>query len=215
MLEYYFGTYTDQLGTSPLTIENNFKYLRFKIRNIIFHDTDFDHLTVSDNRELTHVELEKFTWKNQALINYAIKIQLPLNLICIQSQQIIQCISDFSFELSETTYLAQLSFELFTQTYTASSSELESLFDQIQRQFLGQYRFQNCYGCLYADYSVYGQSFMGSMACFKPQQQKYLAVKNKNDYMQLNEVEYNIQEIYCCADYEIRDLNVGYRGCIK
>lgn len=117
--------------------------------------------------------------------------------------------------MHQTIYNAHLNFELSGQCYSASHSDFEGLFDQIQQQFQGKYRFKNCYGCLYADYSVYGQAQMGTMGCFKLQKSNYLAVKNKDDYMQLDAVEFCIQEIYCCEDYQIRDQNIGYRGVIR
>ena len=56
---------------------------------------------------------------------------------------------------------------------------------------------------------------MGTMGCFKMQKCQYLAVKNKDDYMRLDDVEFCLQEIYCCEDYNMRDRNVGYRGTIE
>lgn len=215
MKEYYYGTYSDAFGTTPIVIENNFQYLLFNIRDIKFQDTDFDHLTVYQSTLLTDFQLAQFTWLNDALINYHIQIALPLTLICMQTQQIISCLADFSFEFGTEHYIAKLAFELAGQSYFASGELLEILFDQIQKQFLGKYRFKNCYGCLYADYSVYGQAFMGSMSCFRNQKQNYLKVMNKDQYMQLEAPIEQVQEIYCCKTFEIRNQNAGYRGVIE
>lgn len=213
-IEYYDGIYTDIFDSVPIRIINNFKFLSFKIRNISFIATDFDDLTIHNTSTLTQDQAQQFTWAKDALIKYKLQINLPLTIIEIENQQIFQFRSNLQIEMHQTVYSAHLDFELAGQCYSASHSDFEGLFDQIQRQFQGKYRFKNCYGCLYADYSVYGQAQMGSMGCFKKQKSNYLAVKNKDDYMQLDAVDFCNQEIFCCEDYTIRDQQVGYRGTI-
>ena len=91
---------------------------------------------------------------------------------------------------------------------------MEIILDQIQKQFKGNYHFKNCYGCLYGDYSVFGQGLMSSILCFKNQKEAYLQVDTKDEYMELDIHDSQQQEIFCCDAYEIRDRNVGYRGTV-
>ena len=211
----YDAIYTDSGGSFPIKIKNDFKYLSFTIRGIDFIATDFDDVEIHNIEQRKDAAIQQFTWIKNALSHYSLQIQLPLNIINVGTQQLFHCESHLNITMKEEIYTARLNFELCGEHYHASSDHFESLFDQIQRQFLGKYRFKNCYGCLYADYSVFGQAQMGTMGCFKMQKCQYLAVKNKDDYMRLDDVEFCLQEIYCCEDYNIRDRNVGYRGTIE
>ena len=47
----------------------------------------------------------------------------------------------------------------------------------------GTDKFKNCYGCMYGDYSVYGQSGFGSMLCYVNQKDEYIKVRTKEDYL--------------------------------
>ena len=79
-----------------------------------------------------------------------------------------------------------------------------------------EYKFKNCYGCLYSDYSPYGVGFFGSMLCFKEQKSNYLKVSNnfsKKDFFDLMEKGcHNVPETFCCNDFNIRKRGTGYRG---
>jgi hypothetical protein len=97
------------------------------------------------------------------------------------------------------------------KVYSESSDLIEIAFDKISRQIANKYKFRNCYGCMYGDYSVYGQSGFGTMLCFVGQKDKYLQVKDKSAYMNLDTTYSQVQEIYCCDSFEIREKGIGYR----
>lgn len=81
------------------------------------------------------------------------------------------------------------------------------------KQQLGQdVFFKNCFGCLYSDYSIFGQSAFGSLMCFYGQKECYLLAKDKKDYMALYDNALYVQETFICDDFQMRDRQVGYRG---
>jgi len=49
------------------------------------------------------------------------------------------------------------------------------------------------------------------MLCFVKQKEKYKEVENKAEYTHLTNYQ-QVQEIYCCSQYEIRKPGAGYRG---
>lgn len=77
----------------------------------------------------------------------------------------------------------------------------------------GTDKFKNCYGCMYGDYSVYGQSGFGSMLCYVNQKDEYIKVRTKEDYLsKLNTNYKKLQEIFYCPKFELREKGIGYRG---
>ena len=62
----------------------------------------------------------------------------------------------------------------------AAPSELfEVSLQSICRQIAGKYYLYNCFGCLYSDYSPYGQGNLGNLCCFAANREKYLKVYSK------------------------------------
>ncbi len=104
------------------------------------------------------------------------------------------------------------------------STFFETSFLSVCKQINGKYYLCNCFGCLYADYSPYGQSNMGTMLCFFDVAEKYLQVNGKYGE-NLNENECTIwdvinqgricQEVGLCDKFVPRvDCLGGYRGLI-
>lgn len=105
-----------------------------------------------------------------------------------------------------------------SKSYHVQGEDFETLFEKLTCQLKRQYYFQNCYGCLYSDYSVYGHSEFGTMLCYKNVKEQYLDVNNKKDYIEL-ESSYDqiVQETFCCPDFKKRIKvdpvhGTGYRG---
>jgi hypothetical protein len=92
------------------------------------------------------------------------------------------------------------------------SGHIEGAFDVLREQLGDRYKFKNCYGCLYGDYSVYGSGAFGSMLCYVNQKNEYKKVKTKDEYMNLTNDFAIVQEIYCCDKFETRKAGTGYRG---
>jgi hypothetical protein len=228
----YLGTYTDNFGTTDIVIENDFDYLYTEIDGVKFLGSEFSDLFIVDKGNYTKEQLKRFTLSSitilnkniieEALCNCSFKIVVPQ--LMIHKINGLAFYSDLKIEyflgnvrpkprggLDEEK--VNLSIIIEEKEYLGTSDYMEGAFDQIRVEFKEKYQFKNCYGCMFGDYSVYGQSSFGTMLCFVSVKEKYKAVGHKQDYMELPTEEVNnVQEIYCCDQYEIRKDGAGYRG---
>ena len=228
----YNGFYKDNKGTCAIEVENDFSRLTTEIDGVVFTGSEFDDLTVDDRSKYPAEQLARFTFLKtpiyqtdrfvETLCNCTIEVVVP--------QLIIDKLNNVEFysELTINNSLGSprsvqpgkgidhenvtLSLTIAGTIYTGTSSDFEGAFDGIFKQIKDNYHFKNCYGCLYSDYSVYGQSTFGSMLCFRNQKEAYSKVTDKDEYMELEPEDRLVQEIYCCDEYEIRKEHVGYRG---
>lgn len=70
-----------------------------------------------------------------------------------------------------------------------------------------------CLSCAFSDYSVYGHALFGNMPCFRDQKAAYLAVRDKDGYMDMMDGFTEMaQETYLCIEFERRKPGTGYRG---
>jgi hypothetical protein len=226
----YHGTYKDNFGKTAIIIENNFKTLFTEIDGVEFSGSEFTSLIVSDKVKYTDDQLKRFTFFEIPVYNTDIVEQTLCNCIfeVFISQLIIdktnfsEFYSDLKIEYSIGNAIPRggLEFEKITlsitidgKNYTGTGDLIESAFDQIRNQFDDKYQFKNCYGCMFGDYSVFGQSSFGTMLCFVSQKDKYKKVTNKSEYMELpTEKIFCVQETYGCDKYEVRSKGAGYRG---
>jgi hypothetical protein len=228
----YNGTYKDNFGKTAIIIENDFKNLFTEIDGVKFSGSEFADLIVFDKTKYTSEQLKRFTFfetpiyntdiVEKALCNCIFEISIPQ--LIIDKTDYSEFYSDLKVEYSlgnaEPKPKGGLEFEeiklsitIDEKTYIGTSDLIESAFDQIRDQFEDKYQFKNCYGCMFGDYSVFGQSGFGTMLCFVSQKEKYIKVTNKSEYMELpTEKICCVQEIYGCDHYEIRTKRAGYRG---
>jgi hypothetical protein len=230
MTEIYKGLYKDSLGTCEIEVENDFNTLTTKIDGVVFSGSEFDGLSVDDKSKYTDEQLARFTFLRtpiyqtdrfeETLCNCLFEIVVPQ--VIIDKLNGIQLYSDLKIEISlgnirnpgagiEYEHVT-LSLAIAGRIYTGTSDYFESSFDAIRDQIKDKYQLKNCYGCMYGDYSVYGQSSFGSMLCFRNQKEAYGKVTSKATYMELDAPYWHVQEIYCCDQYEIRKKGAGYRG---
>jgi hypothetical protein len=232
MTEIYKGLYKDSLGTLEIGIENNSITLVTKIDGVVFSGSEFDDLSVDNKSKYTDKQLARFTFLKtpiyqtdrfiETLCNCQIEIVVPQ--VIIDKFNDIQFYSDLKIEISlgnvrnETPGTrieyekVTLSLSIADKVFTDTSDYFGSSFDKIHDQIRDKYQLKNCYGCMYGDYSVYGQGVFGTMLCFRNQKAEYSKVTNKDEYMELAPPYRHVQEIYCCDQYEIRKKGVGYRG---
>ncbi|MCL1670338.1 DUF6304 family protein [Elizabethkingia ursingii] len=226
----YNGTYTDNSGTIAVIVENDFKNLYTEINGVKFSGSEFSDLCVDDKTKYTEHQLERFTWSKtpvynseivrEELCNCTFEILVPQ--LVIDKATGSEFYSDLKIEyilgdaepdggIEDERISVSLTIE--GKLYTGIGDLMETSLDDIHSQFGESYHFKNCYGCLYGDYSVYGQSSFGTMLCFAAQKEKYKKVTNKQEYMDLEtDKTTTVQEIYCCSQYEIRRAGAGYRG---
>lgn len=223
----YKGTFTNKSGTYLIEVFNDFDDFHIEIAQFKFSGNDLDGLALENLSELSSAEklfdLEKIKvsyangqeGNDYELRNFVLQLKIPQIIIDKVERKEQEIVMDFQLELKEDFEEAKVGVEINHQYFEGKNGLLELVFDQIQKQFEGKYRFKNCYGCLYGDYSVYGQGFMSSILCFKNQKEKYLKVQNKDEYFNLELHDSQQQEIYCCDEYKIRERAVGYRGTVK
>jgi len=230
MKETYKGIYKDSTGTVAIEVINEPNTLTTVIDGVEFSGSELDDLSVEDQSKYTPEQLARFTFLkipiyqtdriSETLCNCSIEIVVPQ--VIIDTLNTIEFYADLTFENSlgaprpdprrgieydNTT----LTLTIAGKVYTATGGDFESAADGIRKQFGDRHHFKNCYGCMYGDYSVYGNSTFGSMLCFRNQKEEYSKVTTKQEYMQLGPPDGYVQETYCCEQFEIRNKRVGYR----
>lgn len=228
----YYGTYTDDFGTASIIIENDFNNISTEIDGVKFSGSEFSVMAIIDKSNYPKQRLERFTFSSfpifntntnaECLCNCSFEITIMVTLIdkINQTESAHTLTIDYKLGKERPKPRGGIEFEevklsllINGNIYEGTNGFFEYAFDQIRKQIQDKYQFKNCYGCMYGDYSVYGQSSFGTMLCFVLQKEKYKEVANKDDYMKLRTDEINIvQEIYCCDEYEIRKNGTGYRG---
>lgn len=218
----YQGVFTNKSGCYTVEVSNDFKVFEMVIGDFRFRGIDLDSfelVNVSDFSEEELLDFDFFKGKDGEgvcleLVNYELELKLPFVLIDMESMLEFDVLMDFRFVLGELNQKVSLSVCISDVIFEAHNGFMELALDDLQGQFKGGYRFKNCYGCLFGDYSVYGQGLMGPVLCFKNQRDAYLMVSDKNEYMGLGVCDSMQQEFFCCSEYEIRDSVVGYRGTV-
>lgn len=227
----YYGTYTDEYGTTNIVIENDFQKLIIEIDGVKFIGFEFSDLAIVNKSQYSHKQLERFTlWPNsenkpedakECLCNCSFKFSLIQTLInkLSNTEHYYPLIIEYTLGKERPNVNGGIEFENIEVTLQLPHSELsgkgdvfEIAFDQIHKQFDDKFGFKNCYGCMFGDYSYAGQSSFGTMLCFASQKENYLKVANKHDYMKLPNIHKQVQEIFCCDEFEMRKKSVGYRG---
>ena len=227
----YYGTYSDDFGTTEIIITNDFKNLSTKIDDVEFKGSEFTALELVNKNAHSLKQLERFTlyatriYETEVFVeeicNCTFDFTVPQFIIDLQTQE--HFIADLKLKYVigkarpepsggvefEKIYLTV---KISDNLFESQGDNFESIFESIQNQFDGKYKLKNCFGCLYSDYSVSGQSSFGSMMCFINQKEKYLGVKSKTEYMDNLTNDYEVvQEIFYCDKFEIRQKGTGYR----
>ena len=226
----YSGIYSDKFGTTEIVIENDFKTLTFEVDGVMFRGSDFTDFSVVDKTKYSIRQLERFTFYTtpiyqseevaSELCDFTISLTIPQAIIDIENNIVFYTDMQIEYLIGKEcskpkggleSEKVNVAIKIGDKVYSESSDLIEIAFDKINKQIGGKYKFRNCYGCMYGDYSVYGQSGFGTMLCFVVQKDKYLQVKDKFDYINLEADCSQVQEIYCCDRFEIREKGIGYR----
>lgn len=232
MTEKYRGQYRDNQGSVDIIIENNFDTLVTEIDGIVFSGSDFNDLCIDNKSRYTDKQLARFTFLrtpiyqthqiSESLCNCSFEISVPQNIIDKLTN--IQVYTYLKIEISLGNSRNEmpgagieaesvtLSLTITGEIFSGTSDCFELSFDQIRDQIKDKYQLKNCYGCMYGDYSVYGQGSFGTMLCFRNQKAAYNNVTTKSEYMELGPPDRRVQEIFCCDQYENRKNGAGYRG---
>lgn len=225
----YPGSYSDSMGTVIIIVENDFKILSCEIDGVRFYGRELSDLSVDNRSKYTNQQLERFKFYPVSIYgtnevelilcncsfslivpqivvdtNDNVELDVDIKIDCFLTKKEVNDRESESYKLSMT---------LNEQKYFGASEHIEDVLLQIQNQLGHKYFLKNCFGCMYGDYSVYGSCAFGSMICYSNQKEKYKQVTNKDEYMDLDTNNcQRVQEIYCCEDFELRKIGVGYRG---
>jgi hypothetical protein len=231
----YPTVYVDAQGELHTTIENNFDKktpfsLSMKLNGVQFQGSSFDDFELVHPENYSEEILSRFTlnqlrvWKSEKYIfelcNCTLNFQIPIVLIDIQNNTTIPSKISIELQLGKPAKNGGIDYEnaifkiaLNNKNYISEGDVFEDAFVELQNQFKGNYHFKNCFGCLYSDYSPFGNGFFGNLFCFKNTKKEYLAIKDKHDLIDLMEKEHlMVQETHYCQDFEKRIKNTGYRG---
>ncbi|HET9505279.1 MAG TPA: DUF6304 family protein [Hymenobacter sp.] len=229
----YVGTYKDAFGVVDIIIHNTFEKLSTKIGAVEFEGSEFDALAIIDKQLHSVQQLERFTLSQTEILgtdnfveeicNCTFNVIIPQFIInsVIQEEIVVNMNIEYVLGDKRPIHLGgglefekiYLSFQIFDESFKSEGGYFESIFEDIQSQFNGRYALKNCFGCLYSDYSIYGQGALGSMLCFVRQKEAYLKVKDKSEYMEKLTDDYDIvQEIFLCNKFQARRKGTGYRG---
>lgn len=226
----YKAQYIDNKGITETIINNDFKTISLNINGITFSGSEFSDLRITNKNKYSKSELERFSFLEipfkdsektvKTLCNCSFIIEIPVILIDLTTK------TKFKTELTVNYILGKarpemrgiekeeifLNTEINNKKYSGKGDVFETAFDNLSEKFEKNYKFKNCYGCMYADYSVYGQSSLGTMRCYENQKETYLSIKSKEDYItKLSENYKTVQEFFLCDKFKIRKKGIGYR----
>lgn len=222
----YHGIFKDAFETTEIRILNDFDNLYFEIDGVKFEALEFGDFAIINKENYSDKQLERFTFSSKVICDYKMTIFIPQVIIDKVENKKITTNLVLEYDLGKPKLprgfdiKLKLNITIDGEKFEAVGSDyyIDDAFDQIVKQFGERYKFKNCYGCLYSDYSPYGQQGFGGMYCFVRRKEKYLNVNIPKDSYKYNYFEecdndYDIvQETYCCDKYEIRKQGTGYRG---
>jgi hypothetical protein len=219
----YKALYKDKSGSTEILIKNDFKTLSLEIDGVKFEGPEFSDLSIIDRSNYSEKQLGRFSFfSTTELCDCVIEVIIPQIIIDQRANSEFKTDITITFSLGKkrTTPQGGIEFEetkasitIEGKTYEGIGNFLEIALDKLYQQFGDRYKLKNCYGCLYGDYSAYGQSTFGTMLCYVKQKEEYLKVKTKDDYLKKLTGDFQkVQEIFCCKKYKVRKKGTGYRG---
>jgi hypothetical protein len=220
----YKGTYQDKFGTEEINIINDFKSISFKLGDFNFISRHFDDFFLDGYGTFTPEQLKRFIFKPidiyqsdekvYELKNFILSFTIPVTTFNLKTKQATNSNLSIKLDIKSVDNETQIFLKIVynDREFSGTSSLFEIAADQINKQIDGEFIIKNCFWCLYSDYSVYGQGLAGSMLCFLKYKDKYLKVKDKDEYMELPNDIPSVQEIYYCDSFEPRKPGTGYRG---
>ncbi|MDM1348315.1 hypothetical protein HX017_18095 [Myroides marinus] len=221
----YKGLYTHKGRNTSIEIHSDGKELNVEIAGLVFQGTEFTDLSYEE--ELAEVMIDNTlitldAHADNCLTDCQFEFKVPQYLLTSEgikeAIELEMCFRHGGYnEQSKGIEYEEVSITLRWngEILIGKSGFVEIAFDQLMKQMPKGYSFVNCYGCLYGDYSIYGNSSFGTMMCFRNIKQKYKLANGKCEYDSLCVDEREniemVQEIYCCNDFEVRGNGGAYR----
>jgi hypothetical protein len=224
-INWYQASYLDELGSEDIVIQSDGRSLRTTIRGVVFVGPDFDRLSIDE----ASVPAAKDTFRllhDGILCDCTITLMIPASVV-VKDLRTLAGTLQVKLEIGPPRKCGggadewpeferlqlRLSFEENQFVSAGQSGDFEDALEDIHRQLPDGTYLKACYKCLYSDYSVYGHGLFGNMMCFRNAKEEYLSVRNKSDFMDIQDLyESIVQETHLCADFRLRVPGTGYRG---
>ncbi|SHM14971.1 DUF6304 family protein [Chitinophaga sp. CF418] len=210
------AVYTDKHGSIQTTINNDSVTLSIELDGIVFSGDTFIYF----QPETTLALPGRFTLGELGqLTDYTLSCRIPISTWKegIQIPGVLLTQVEYKEAATRLDYNApyfHFSFELEEETIQIGKlSQFEGVFEILREKLPENIDIKTCYTCLYSDYSVYGNDIFGTMLCFRNAKDKYVKVKDKDEYMDMmDDFDRIVQETYLCEDFTPRIKGTGYRG---
>jgi Family of unknown function (DUF6304) len=208
------ATYIDQTGTVETEILNDGELLVLDIDGTTFISQTFDDFEIESKSEIP----SRFSLNSHnELTACQLICTMPLTLLYSGGELNSILRIELNLETPITfSYQTNAIFSMTVENIEIKTNKVqlfEGGLDLIKRGLPVEYKLKCCFGCAFADYSVYGQGFFGTMLCFKNIKEEYLKVQNKDEYIDIMENNDRIvQETFLCNEFKERETGTGYRG---
>ena len=209
-------------------IFNDYEYLRFELEGVSFEGSSFYDFEILDYDQYSVSDLKGFSTNRLSCLDgsyvyeicdYQMKVFLPVKLKEIEINELIPAEIEMNILVGKSIGNGkidqsnnQMTLKLLGENYYGEGQDFEDAANKISNQIKSKYAFYNCFGCRYSDYSYLGSPEFGKMLCFKNQKERYVKVRTKEDYLNLDKEDRVTQEIFVCNEYEMRGKVIGYRG---
>lgn len=210
-----------------ITITESKKYfLNFTIDGIDFVADDFDDFRLKNNSdfELAQPKFDLKPFKYTILGTNTEVLEYSLQEYSLLDLKISTIVIDKSTNLDINAYIFinnifdvkcfQLLINDEIYSLDNPNKDFEYSFSQICKKISSKYYLKNCFGCIYSDYSPYGQNDFGSMYCFLNGGDIYKHHREKGVYDDDIELSFGTSEISLCNDFKVRNKILGCRGGI-
>lgn len=225
-MEVYNGFYIYKNSKIPISISNDGDKLSFLLFGCRFQGDEFSDFKSSEKLQgeiLNYMEVWECPILDENitelyLCNCIFELDIPQTLIKLEDNRKTTKLLQVTYSLGKArpngglnSESVELSLDLENINYTAKGGFFETAFDNLCQKIGNNYYFKNCYGCLFSDYSIYGQTSFGGMQCFFEDKTNYLKAENKFDFAELKIFKL-VQETFVCDKFQKREVGTGYRG---
>jgi hypothetical protein len=210
------GFYTDARGRDPVAISTDGHAFSMELRGVTFTGEMFDDMepAVSPGADAP------FTLHHGTLCACTLEWTMPVSLTTAAGERtahldcrLVLGAPDSRNALDREDLDLTLRHENIQVTTTRSHGWFEDALTDIQRQLPPGADLKACISCAFSDYHPAGSPLFRGMACFRDNQQAYLAVRSKRDIFSVypTATEF-VPETYLCPCYRRRGPRAGYRG---
>lgn len=210
----YKGQYKDDRREVPIEISNDGNKLSFFVDGLKFVSTDLEEWILQNPEKYSETELEQFSFSKHILKSgfslvtehllkdCTIQFNIPQQVFDAQSMKEITVV----LEVKETLEGIDLNLKLPDNTSIDENNipDFELGLKRICSKIAKGYSLFNCFTCRYSSYSIYGNGVFGSLLCYRNFKEKFLKIKNKEDYSHVESQGFeNVQETDYCNQFQL------------